>query len=802
MPYPIKQSFGGGELSPRVRGHSTQPYYDTGMQFCENWLVDPQGDVRLRPGTRYVIDAKSTSSRLIEFNRERDESYMLELSDQSIRFLNTNGLVKGENIIKNPLFDDIYSSWNVTSYGTELPVNEPGNHVNFRPSTTIASMPIGNLIQLDQRSSQTGAIDPRLATDHLYQGVLAQKAIHPDKPNLQNYNIEVKALRGVAAGDLWIKVGSSLGAFDNVDQIVTPPIFSESGEPESFVFTFSSTTDIFVEVVAVSSVGQGTGLGAKDNNQYVFSTKVFGGIGASIELATPYLQSDVSKVQTAAFSSGNVMFFAHPDHPIQELVLDRATTEWVFQPTTIVEGIAPNDLPWAENNYPSAIAAYQGRLLVAATRDQPSTLWGSKTLVEYIAGDDVDFTFGVNDGDAYEYNIATSSKIQWIVGNKHVLNVGTDDSEWVGFGSNGTITPSDAQFERHSSFGSLDVEPERTGDQIIYAGFDGGRLFAVNFDGDQTNTWVASEITFFAEHLFQSKVRDYDYAYDPNFQLYCVTTDGNMFVGTYDRKREVQAWVRWKSADADYVNSVSVLNTSIGSAVFLNIIREGKGYIEAFVGEESAMAFLDSYVRSVVSTLDNVGGSYSTAYNKSYSGSYFNTNKYAAGFERYNGQTVSVVIETDLETVQPLLNDVVPSRQTRLHPDVEVIDGRITLESWAKGYAVVGIPYKAKLETLPQENTFQQGTAQGTKRRNNRIFARLSASAMPLLNGHRPNPDPEDIPTGGSLNIDNKLEAYANGGDYEIRDIGYDDGVIIIEQDLPIRTQVSGVFGKERASAT
>ena len=72
---------------------------------------------------------------------------------------------------------------------------------------------------------------------------------------------------------------------------------------------------------------------------------------------------------------------------------------------------------------------------------------------------------------------------------------------------------------------------------------------------------------------------------------------------------------------------------------------------------------------------------------------------------------------------------------------------------------------------------------------------------MPLINGYRPIPEDSDIPTQQTTSVDNTLEAFGTG-DYDIKNEGFDDGVVVIEQDLPIRTQVLGVFGKAQSEAT
>lgn len=84
----IQHAFNAGELAPELGGRVDISKYPFGLKACRNFVPLKQGPVLRRPGTRYVADAKSTSSgtRLVPFIFNNTQSYVLEFGDRVIRF--------------------------------------------------------------------------------------------------------------------------------------------------------------------------------------------------------------------------------------------------------------------------------------------------------------------------------------------------------------------------------------------------------------------------------------------------------------------------------------------------------------------------------------------------------------------------------------------------------------------------------------------------------------------------------------------------------------------------------------------
>ena len=88
-------SFVGGEFSPLLDGRTDFDKYSSGVKKLENFLVRPQGAATRRVGTQFIAEVKDSSkkTRLIPFEFNTQQTYILEFSDQYIRFYKDKGQI-------------------------------------------------------------------------------------------------------------------------------------------------------------------------------------------------------------------------------------------------------------------------------------------------------------------------------------------------------------------------------------------------------------------------------------------------------------------------------------------------------------------------------------------------------------------------------------------------------------------------------------------------------------------------------------------------------------------------------------
>lgn len=98
---PIQTNFTAGELSPRIEGRTDIAKYDNGAKTLENFVVHPQGGATRRPGTKFITEVADSSKthRLLPFEFNVEQTYAVELGDQTARFITNDGiLAKPETI--------------------------------------------------------------------------------------------------------------------------------------------------------------------------------------------------------------------------------------------------------------------------------------------------------------------------------------------------------------------------------------------------------------------------------------------------------------------------------------------------------------------------------------------------------------------------------------------------------------------------------------------------------------------------------------------------------------------------------
>jgi hypothetical protein len=89
----IQTSFASGELAPNLYGRVDLAKYHSAAALLQNFFVDYRGGATTSPGTKYVLQAKSNSVRLIPFQASFAVTYILEFGPGYIRFFTNGGPV-------------------------------------------------------------------------------------------------------------------------------------------------------------------------------------------------------------------------------------------------------------------------------------------------------------------------------------------------------------------------------------------------------------------------------------------------------------------------------------------------------------------------------------------------------------------------------------------------------------------------------------------------------------------------------------------------------------------------------------
>lgn len=449
--------------------------------------------------------------------------------------------------------------------------------------------------------------------------------------------------------------------------------------------------------------------------------------------------TEVEDIQYEMVPGQNAMYLFQRDKPPHVLTY-QGNHEWEFEVIQFDTDAAVGDDegPWG-TDYPGSLGFYKGRLYVGGTRLQPNAIWASKP------GAYLDFTLGTQDqdDDAMFLPLDRNGDIQWMRGLKTMFS-GMDSSEHILFSDDGRPpTIQNIDTEEQSSYGSARVQVATIGEKLAYVTPDRRKVHLTGYQRDNLG-WVSEDVTYPSEHITEGLIHDFALETAPDQILWSTTFDGDLIGMTYDARRDIIGWHRHQTDG--HIVALCVIKTFGVQNLWVAVIRDGWLNFERF---STTFTQMDAFVIANAPFGDTV----------------------FPGYDHLIGRTVQVLADG------------------AVHRDVEVAgDGTITIDYLAQTITA-GLKFTPRLRTLPVDMLTQDESRTSFMKSWNKIFVRLLESARPLINGVRPPVREEETPMGERE--EDKTE------DVEVSNLGWDlYGSITIEQDLPLRLTVSGVFGE------
>ena len=389
--------------------------------------------------------------------------------------------------------------------------------------------------------------------------------------------------------------------------------------------------------------------------------------------------------------------------------------------------------------FPSAVVFYEQRLWYGGTTHKPQTLWGSKT------GNYEDFDLGALAGDGLSYAIASDrvNNIKWMAAQR-VMIVGTSGGEFrITGGNESAITPTNVDVRRQTSYGSKLGQPAYVGSDVFFIQRSGTQVRNVAYKWE-SDSFQSDDLTFLAEHITTGGLTTLSYSHVPDSILMGLRADGTLLMLTYEPTQEVIGWHR-HITDGKF-KSLAVISEDGPDQFWFVVERTIGGVVKQYIELYTPDTHLDSMI--------------------SYSGT---ATSAVSGLTHLEGKTVQITADG------------------AVHPDLVVSSGAVTLNYTATDIKV-GLKYISKLTPTRYGANAGSGTTLGKVKRWNKIFVRLEASAIPVINGQRP---PVRSP---GTNFGNEEPVVSQ--DIEVRNLGYDlNGRIEIEQDLPLACHIVSLFG-------
>lgn len=753
--YPLQQDFSGGELSPRLYGQANTDRYHKSVETMTNFIALPQGPAMRRQGFAYVAEALNTTDiRLLPFKVPGSADYVVELGPGYIGLLSRDAsridpsiggreTFTTSELVKNGDFKEALLNWTTSTTDSNLYATtiKDKKRVQIIPAKGVDEDELLSVKQTIVTGGATGNIEFEFTWWALcseFQG---------------NINVLSRCV---------VEVGTTPGGdelysaqFDGEDngrlvlgyeEGASRSLFNDGSYRDRFRTARERVTinigvnDPVYITLSAGPYTQGYGGGDSGGRPLCMFDDIQFSADAVVSdtFATPWVtEADLALVQYVAESGGNRMYFTHPNYPPQ--LLEQSEGSWSFAPMPITSP----PVSWTGSNWPAVIEFYQGRLWLAATPLDSSTIWASKS------GNPFDFTTGVNDDDAMELPLSTTGGIKWVKGQKG-LAIGTDIGEQIITSQGSLITPTDRKAAKQSGWGSVDIQPSLAGNDIVYVSQDRTKVRAINTYFN-TASWTSVDLTWVAEHITRAKVIESIYIQNPNYQLYFLLGDGTIVACTYDREHETVGWMNLVT-DGNFV-SMTKTDSVQGTILWVGVRRNEQIFIEAIDPQEESWEFTDSWVSQAI-----------------------DSNNLVTGLDHLEGLTVQILVDGAID------------------PDQVVVGGEITTVN-PGSFAVVGIQYEASMTTLPLSEGNKEGTALGSKARYSEIQVQLHDSALPLINGRLPADRSPATPM-------NTVEPNKTGV-AESRNLGREDGGrVTITQNLPKKTMVTAIYGKASTERT
>lgn len=448
--------------------------------------------------------------------------------------------------------------------------------------------------------------------------------------------------------------------------------------------------------------------------------------------------------------TGDKLVIVGPENPPYELLFDVELGTATFQLITFTA--EPPEWSATPGNYPTTVTFYQNRSWWGGCKDQPTTVWSSKSNVYY------DMTVGTVADDAIVFQIARQGQIRWLEGSKNLL-CGTDFNEFIFEAESGVLQPGDIRVERQSSFGSSWVQPRMIGNEVMFVTSDRRKLRTMWWRILEVGGWSSRDATFTAEHITENQPVHMIFARNPFSVVMLTREDGEVACCSYFRQENGEPSIGWYRMQNDYFDfKCLAAPENEGRSEVWAVVTDGtdlkllRKTMRDYKDDEEV--FLDCYQR-----VTHGSPVYTTTFNRG--GFYSNTIDVVADGFHYPG--------------------------LELAPD-----GSITLPN-QHTIVSAGHPYIQRLVTMPVLNRSPDSNLGHQMKRWNKVFLRTLRSYRPLVNGWRP-------PERHVETNDDIAEPLVDGFiKVVVSNTWNRGGQLTIEQDLPYRLLLTGIYGEMSA---
>lgn len=755
MPSFTERNFTGGELDPALHARADLTKYQTGLRTLRNFIIQKQGGVTKRGGTLFIGEVKDSGAtqRLIPFEFNKEQAYILEFGDRYMRVIRNDGYVLDDSTAVSiagatqtgPI--TVEATGHTFADGDEIFISGVGGMTELNGKRYIVSGVAGDFFNLSgvdggdyaaYTSGGTATAIFELATPYLESELPLLKytqsadvltIAHPShaQRNLSRTDHDAWTLATISyspgispPSSISVSQGGGGGGDFNKDYKYVVTAVAEDGE-ESLQSAPASLTTNSLDGTHYAVISWSTVADAEYYNVYKAESEVsnvYGWIGES---------------KTLSFKDYNLL----PD------VTD-----------TPAEDRNPFD---AVGNYPGVVGYYQQRQIFGRTDNNLQTLYASQS------GQFNSFRLSrpTKADDAIERTIAseTVNEIRHLV-DMDALLILTSAAEWrVTEGENAVLTPATVGFRRQTKYGCSHVRPVVVGDTVIFAQSGGRRLrdMAYRF---QSDGFGGNDISILSEHLFKtSTIRDMAYAQEPDSVIWVVMADGSLNAVTYQKEHQIWGWHR-HDTDGTF-ESVATIPESENDATYFIVKRTINGEIKKYVEKLQFRDFTDETDVWFVDCGLQYNGTPTTT---------------ITGLDHLEGQTVSAVADGVVEN------------------NLTVTNGSVTLAA-AASLVTIGLRYTGQVETLDIDVEFAKDSMPNSLRNRNINVSKVLVKLLESRGG-KIGPDATRLTTIRSRDLDDNYDSMdlrSREEELYIDKEWQDNGRVLIQHDEPMPMTITAI---------
>lgn len=747
-------NFTAGEISPRLASRIDTTKYKNGASLIENFITTAHGGARKRGGTKFVapIRAGETDVRLIPFQFNVEQAYVLEFGNLYIRIFKDGGIVTNTSTTitgatqANPCV--ITAAAHGLTNGNSVVISGVGGmtELNNRHFTvanvTTDTFELSGVNSSAYTAFTSGGTVKRIvevtttyATADLNDLQVAQSAdtlyiAHKDYPLRK---VQRTSDTAWTITDVDFRKGPFRDINTDEDNVITVAAYTPTVGVNSYgtygpndTLTLTAVEDTWTadnvgcfwrlwEPGKTTGVTQPTGGGSIANGQnYTTDKKVYGIANLNGTAAwnnawrIPNHESGTVRVSNADSTNYFDAVFLHDSSCVLEITayVDAKTVRARVIDNHVPKSvIATGTSYWEEGawsdrrGYPRALTFFEQRLWLGGSIDDPATIWGSRT------GAFENFQDGPDDDDAVLYAVASEQVdvIRWMKGGK-VLMVGTTSSEYIVAASNQNegLSPTNVTVKRQTAYGSAAVTPVQISNVVCFAQRSGDpdnparkiREFVYSYEVD---SFQSVDLTVISEHITGSGVVELAFQMEPDQIVWAARSDGQLIGMTYEKDQQVVGWHRHPLGGTNaQVKRLCCIPGDNHDDLYMVVSRTIDG---------QTVRYIEILQYGLLDTQDKEDGFFVDC-GLTYDSTSTST---LSGLWHLNGESLDVLADGAVQS------------------NVTVTNGRVTLTR-AASTIHVGLPYTSKLLSLDLEGGAQGGASQTKARRISEVTMRLHKS--------------------------------------------------------------------------